>query len=369
MISGRMKRKFRGFLKNVEKHSAKIVLIPATTAIVLFAGMGISNAVKANIDKKLTNEPNTSLIYYETVENINQNDVLNNVEFEDVDSQKSAYADLEFEAIKYAGKTYLTLNQEDMLKLIERAMLEVDDEYINNGATSVFSSTDTVYSQFTPEHIYGLMSTETDMLLLQLKDGKNLYDTSNYSSFNGESKGIVYHGLGMVSENSLNDIVNRDRRDVNRFDDYSAIEIDGERVELKFDNLDAYNYVINSGATTESEIKEALAENIMLNTKCIYILLNRIVKDHVKEGKHDVELNALTNYKQLAKMSEVDAQIFFALLGYNQGQVKTVQSVLDGSLFKKDANAEYINNIKYPLRAMERAEQARISEQGEVLQQ
>jgi len=278
------------------------------------------------------------------------------------ENKTNNYDYLDFEIMDYRGKSYLTLNKEDMLSLIKQAMLELDDEYIDNGATSVFSITDTVYSHFTPEHIYGLMSTETDFRILEIKDkNKGVYKTSNYKSFHGESKGIIYHGLGMMSEKTLNYIIETDRHNVNRFENYDSIKVGDKSIKLTFDNLDAYKYVLSSGAKTESEIKKALSENIVLNVKCIYSYLNELVKYYVRDGKHDIEFNKLSSYKKLNKMTAEEKQIFFALLSYNQGPNLTINSMLDGSLFDKNEKGEYINNIKYPVEVMNRAKEVKNS--------
>ena len=84
-------------------------------------------------------------------------------EIKEVDALKTEniYADLDFKAMQYGQKFYLTLSEEDFLFLIRKEIAEVDQEYTLNGNTSVFASGDSQFSRFDEYHILGLMMTET----------------------------------------------------------------------------------------------------------------------------------------------------------------------------------------------------------------
>ncbi len=258
------------------------------------------------------------------------------------------YSSLNFKTMKYGDKTYLTIDENDLLKLIEKAMAEVDQEYLNMGGSPVFSSKDTEYSRFKPEHIYGLMYTETTLRILEVKDKNNgVYNLNNYDRFSGRDKnGVVYYGLGMMNEKTLKYINEQDRKITYGMED-TRIQCGDKKIELKFENLNPYDYVLNSGAKTENEIKKALAECIMFNAKTTYIYLNRIVKDNLKIGSHDSNLDKLLSYNQLDNLSEEEVMMFFAFLGYNQGPNLTMESVKNNTLFSKDEKGEYKNNLKY----------------------
>lgn len=258
------------------------------------------------------------------------------------------YSNLNFDTMQYGDKTYLTIDEGDLLKLIEKSMSEVDEEYVGMGGSPVFSVDDKEYSRFTPEHILGLMHTETTFRILEVKDkNSDIFNVDNYARFYGTDKnGVIYYGLGMMNEETLNYINNQDRKITYEMKD-TRIQCGDSKVELKFENLNPYDYVLKSGAKTEDEVKKALAECIMFNTKTTYIYLNRIVKDNLKIGSHDANLDKLLSYNQLDNLSEEEVMMFFAFLGYNQGPNLTMSSVNDNTLFSKDEDGKYKNNLKY----------------------
>lgn len=268
---------------------------------------------------------------------------------------------LNFKTMQYGDKTFLTLDEEDLLELIELSMFEVDKEYLDNKSTACFASGDSEYSHFTKYHILGLLQTESSFRLLEIKDANgDLFSLDNHASFVGTDKqGVIYHGPGMMNSDTVDYIVNKDRNEVNKFKNYNHFKIDGKDVEITFDNLNPYNYVLASNASTKEEVQQALKESIILNVKCIYTYLNRIVKNSVKEGTHDAELEKLNSYSQFKSLSETEKQIAFALIGYNNGPAKSRTALMDGSLFDKVAesenNGEYKINVKYAKKVMEKA--------------
>ncbi|MBQ8615080.1 MAG: hypothetical protein IJ415_00715 [Clostridia bacterium] len=268
---------------------------------------------------------------------------------------------LDFYTMQYGSKTYLALKEEDLLKLIEQAMKEVDDEYIANGNRTVFNSKDSEYSQFTKYHILGLFFTESSLRLLEVKDdSKEIFNVDNYARFYGTDRaGVVYYGPGMMSEETVNYIVKTDRLQVNNFNNYEYIKIDGKQVKITYENLNPYDYVIQSGAKTQAEVEQALKECIMLNVKSIYIYLNRIVKDNVKAGTHDEELKKLESYSEFKNLTTEEKQIAFALIGYNNGPTITRSNMLSNKLFAKHTTGEnagqYVLNVAYASKVMNKA--------------
>ena len=268
---------------------------------------------------------------------------------------------LDFYTMQYGSKTYLALKEEDLLKLIEQAMKEVDDEYIANGNKTVFNSKDSEYSQFTKYHILGLFFTESSLRLLEVKDdSKEIFNVDNYARFYGTDRaGVVYYGPGMMSEETVNYIVKTDRLQVNNFSNYEYIKIDGKQVKITYENLNPYDYVIQSGAKTQAEVEQALKECIMLNVKSIYIYLNRIVKDNVKAGTHDEELKKLESYSEFKNLTTEEKQIAFALIGYNNGPTITRSNMLSNKLFAKHTTGEnagqYVLNVAYASKVMNKA--------------
>lgn len=256
---------------------------------------------------------------------------------------------LNFKSEPYGDKHYLTLDEKDLLMLIEEAMKEVDEEYLNNGNKTVFDVKDNVYSQFTKYDILGLLCQESTLRLIELKDeNKSIFNTNNYQRFYGvDAKGVIYYGPGMMSEETVKYIVEQDRHATNHFKDYQYFEIDGKKVEITFENLNPYDYVMNSGAKTQLEVKKALAECISYNAKCIYVYLNRLVKDHVKAGTHDKELQVLESYSEFKNLSTQSKQVAIALIAYNNGPTIVYDRMMNGTLFEKDEEGNHIVNVKY----------------------
>ena len=320
-------------------------LILATTATVLFLATVLGgNAIQAELEKR----------YEPPIVNVGSTVQSGDISSPTQSSVDKFYSSLNFETMKYGDKTYLILGEEDLLKLIERAMTEVDVEYQNMGATPIFDTQDDVYSRFTPEHLLGLMHTETTFRILEVKDkNAGVYNVNNYNRFAGTDKnGVVYYGLGMMNEETLNYIKNNDRAGTYEMED-TRIQCGDSKVDLKFENLNPYDYVKNSGAKTEDEVKQALAECIMFNAKTTYIYLNRIVKDNLRIGVHDANLDKLLSYHQFDQMSEEEVMMFFAFLGYNQGPNLTMKSVKNNTLFSKDSDGGYVNNLKYSKRVFD----------------
>ena len=269
------------------------------------------------------------------------------------------YSKLNFKAMTYGGTCYLTLDKQDMLTLIAKAINEVDNEYVKNGNKTVFAEGDSCYSYFDEYYLLGMMTTETDLRMIKLKDKDFLFNIDNYERYSDKHNGVEYNGLGMMNKNAIEYIKNTDRKKVNNFNNYEYLQVGNTNVKLTCENLNPYDYVLSKNPQTENEFKQCLAENIMFTTKCSYIYLNRIVKDNVKKGTHDDGYNALMSYSQLNKYSNKEKQIFFGLLGYNQGPSVTYNSMLNMELFAKDANGEHVNNVEYSIETFEHAHELR----------
>lgn len=260
---------------------------------------------------------------------------------------------LDFTTMQYKSKTYLTLEEDDFLALIEQCMEEVDKEYVENGNKTVFNSKDTEYSQFTKYDILGLLQTESSLRLIEIKDEDgNIFDVNNYERFYGkDAAGVIYYGPGMMSEGAVDYIVNQDRLTVNNFKNYDSFKIGDKQVKITYENINPYDYVINSNATTKKEVKQALKENLCLNIKSIYVFLNRLVKDNVKIGTHDEGMAQLKKYAELADLSDEDKQKAYAYIAYNNGTSIAKTALMNGALFDKYTTGEdagkYIINVKY----------------------
>ena len=278
------------------------------------------------------------------------------------------YAQLDFQAMKYGGTYYLTLEKKDMLMLIKKALNEVDKEYVENGNKTVFAECDSKYSYFDEYHILGMMTTETDLRMIELKDADKLFDVNNYKRYCDVNYGVVYNGLGMMNSTTLKYLKETDRQQVNKFEDYEYLPVANTKVKLEFENLNPYDYVLASQPQTEYQYKKCLAENIMFSAKCSYIYLNRIVKDNIKKGTHDKGYNTLMSYSQLSQYSNKEKQIYFGLLGYNQGPNDTYISMVNGGLFDKDIQGDYVNNLNYPLETFDHANQLRAEFEQELAQ-
>lgn len=306
-------------------------VIVGTMAASIFVG-GIVGLSACSEDKNIVKENQIT-----TSEKVTHNNI------------KTENNQLDFYSIKYGDKTYLTIDEEDMLDIIEKSMKEVDEEYVKNGNKTVFNSQDKEYSQFSKYDILGLLYTESSLRLLEVNDkNKGSFNVQNYSRFHGQdAQGVVYNGPGMMNKEAVEYIVNNDRLVVNNFKEHDHIKINNKQVKISFENLNPYDYVIQSEAKTEKEIKKALEECLSLNTKCIYIYLNRLVKDNVKAGTHDVELNILKKYGEFKNLSTEEKQIAFAMIAYNNGPSVTRNKMLEGKLFEKDKEGNYLINVKY----------------------
>lgn len=288
-------------------------------------------------------------------------DVKDDYEITNIEDSDNIKDDLNFGTIPYKGKTYLTLQEEDLLTLIEQALAEVDEEYVSNENKTVFNSKDEEYSQFTPYDILGLLFTESTFRLLEVKDKKaGIYNVDNYARFYGiDEKGVIYYGPGMMNKDAIKYIIQQDRQNVNNFNNPDYIQIDGKSVQISFENINPYDYVIKSGAVSEQEVKQALKESILLNIKCIYITLNRFVKDNVKSGTHDYELKILNSYKQFNNLTIEEKQKVYAFIAYNNGPTKTRSNMLNGTLFDKytegENKGEYIVNFAYGSKVLKKS--------------
>lgn len=277
----------------------------------------------------------------------------NSIESQQTTVQTQNASSLDFVSMSYGSKTYLTLEEDDLLELIEQAMKEVDAEYVNNGNKTVFNVNDNEYSQFTKYDILGILQTESSLRLIEIKDKDgNIFDVNNYERFYGkDAEGVVYYGPGMMSKTAVEYIVNQDRLAVNNFDNYEYFNIEGKQIKITYENLNPYDYVINSGAKTKKEIQRALKECISLNVKSIYVSLNRFVKDNVKVGTHDTELEILNKYDQLKELTTIEKQKAYAYIAYNNGPTKVRDSMLNGTLYAKHTSGEnkgkYIINVNY----------------------
>lgn len=270
--------------------------------------------------------------------------------------------DLDFYVIEnFDGKDYLSLREGDLLRLIETAINEVDEEYLQNGCTPVFDVKDKEFSLFDKYDILGIFQQESSFRLLELKDGKKgIFNISNYAKFQGvDSEGVKYNGPGMMSAQAVRYVVENDRQQTNGFTNFDKFTINDKEVEISFDNLNPYDYVIRSGAKTQEEIESALSECIILNAKSVYITLNRFVKDYVKAGTHDTELDILNSYKQFKNLSVEERQKAFALICYNNGGSISYSSMVNGKLFEKNEQGDYIINVGYAKLVFQNSENAR----------
>lgn len=293
------------------------------------------------------------------VETHSDNEIKTKVDYQIKTDEAINYSKLNFKAMKYGGTYYLTLDKQDMLALIAKAIKEVDKEYIKNGNKTVFAEGDSRYSYFDEYYLLGMMTTETDLRMIKLKDETRLFDVDNYERYRDKHSGVEYNGLGMMNRNTIEYIKDTDRKKVNNFKNYEYLPVANANIELTFENLNPYDYVLSKKPQTENEFKQCLAENIMFTAKCSYIYLNRIVKDNVKKGTHDAGYNALMSYSQLNKYSNKEKQIFFGLLGYNQGPSVTYNSMIDKKMFAKNAKGEPLNNVKYSIETFEHAQELR----------
>lgn len=330
---------------NILKSKKRIAALIGASILTIAIGFGINSKIETEPVFNQTNDSN--------FKEVELNDSNNNVEDVFYDKKPNEEKEM-FYALKYAKENYLAVNEEYLKQLIKQAIVEVEKEYVSNGATPCFAVGDKVYSYIDEDLIASLMFTESSYRLIKLKDVKDIFNVENYEIFYGkDAKGTIYYGLGMMSENALEYLVDVDRKTVNKFKDYSHISIDAKSVELTFDNLNPYLYLQKTNAKSKDEIIKSLSENIKLSAKCIYSLLNRFVKDYTKEGKHDKEFAQIKDYTQLSKYSDDEIRIWFALLSYNQGGPKTMENVKTGMLFEKDNNG-YVNNIKYPEQVLKR---------------
>lgn len=313
------------------------------TSILIGTGIGIAESKKSIKDDYVQSDTKPKKKNETTKVETSKNDELN------------------FYCDNYGDKNYLFLEEEDLLVLIEQAMQEVDDEYVKNGNKNVFNSLDKEYSQFTKYHILGLLFTESSLRLLEIKDeSKSIFNVNNYARFYGTDKdGNIYYGPGMMEKKTVDYIVNTDRLEVNNFRNHEFFTIDGKQVKITFDNLNPYDYVLNSDAKTRIEIEQALKECIMLNVKSIYVYLNRLVKDNVKAGTHDEELKKLLEYTQFGDLSVEEKQISYALIAYNNGPTITRDAMVNKKLFNKYTEGEnagkYIINVKYANKVLDKA--------------
>ncbi|MBQ8430900.1 MAG: hypothetical protein IJX26_03025 [Clostridia bacterium] len=278
------------------------------------------------------------------------------------------YSNLQLESLKFAGKYYVTINKTDLMALIEKSIKDCEKEYVDIGATPCFSVNSNKFSEIDEKLISALFEVESSFRLIELVDiddknvETNLYNLEKYKRFcgeatqkneNGEVNITIYHGLGMMDSTSIKDYIYRDRTQVNKFKNSHFLKIDDKEIEISFENINPYDYIVNSNAKSEDEIKKALAENVQLTARSCVAMLHRAIKDGVKEGKHDNELQVLNGYKELEKYSQEEKQIWFALLCYNEGYNRVYNAMINNKLFEKDSKGEYVLNIKYSEKVFE----------------
>lgn len=314
-------------------------------------------------------EPLPNKADIDIVETYSDNKLQTNADKQIKTEESINYSKLNFKAMKYGGTYYLTLDKQDMLTLIAKAIKEVDNEYIKNDNKAVFAEGDSRYSYFDEYYLLGMMTTETDLRMIELKNPDNLFDVENYKRYCDNNNKVQYNGLGMMNRDAIEYIKHTDRKQVNNFKNYEYLPVGNTNIKLAFENLNPYDYVLSKKPQTENEFKQSLAENIMFTTKCSYIYLNRIVKDNVKKGTHDAGYNALMSYSQLNTYSNKEKQIFFSLLCYNQGPSATYNAMMNKKLFEKDLNGDYCNNIKYSIETFEHAQELRLEFGKECMSQ
>ncbi len=263
------------------------------------------------------------------------------------------YAYLNFQVMDYQGKKYLTLEEEDLRKLITVSLKQSEKEYLAHGATPRFSVDSKEYSCINEDFILAIWEIETSLRILELKNEQDLFDPNNYIEFLGkDKKGNVYYGLGMVSSVAVEDIIKRDRTLLYNIEDAESLTVGAKKISMDFENFNPYLYLKNEGANNEKKIRCALAENIQFNAQMTYIILNRIVADSVKQGVHDKELKQLNSHKELEGLTQTEKQLWFSALCYNEGFGDVYNKLNNGALFETNNNGEYVLNIEYAFKVM-----------------
>lgn len=322
------------------KNPKKVKLVKAAVAVGLLISMGLTgilmhfNYLPKN---QSNNTPDTT-----------EEDTVHEIEPEIEPEYEIDYDRLDFYPQHFKdGKYYLMLEEDDLDYLLDIAIREVQQEYVDCGAGPVFDINDDTYSYVNADHIKYLFEQECSYRMAVVLDpNKSIYDINNLASFTTQKKGVTYRGMGMMDSTTQNYIVGQ-RRDTFKMSNYSQIELGGEMFDMTWESLDIATFVKNCNPQNEYEYKKAYAQAIMNCAKMAEIYVDANMKNHARKGKHNENYDMIVNYPGIPFEDPIDRLLFFGFLSYNSGAGEILPAMRQNVLFDLDEEGNPKYNTKY----------------------
>lgn len=252
-----------------------------------------------------------------------------------------------FNYIGYNDGDYISLTDSDARKLIQKAMEEVDKEYSTYG--DKVSSDNESFFKLNATHVKAILNMDSGIILAEVVDPEgNIYDGNNLQPcYEKDKNGENYYGLTTMNEETLNAII-EDRKNTLGFKDASLI-VGGKKFELTLENLEPATYIKAVGATTKEEVKEAVFRCFMANAQLAYIQLNNIVRNNLREGVNDANIQLILNCEDLAELTDEEKVYFVMFLAKRIGFNNAMQYVKNGNILEE---IQTNKDLRYALSAL-----------------